>query len=362
MSKHLSNPCYQAMRKVCEEYGFDHTVEHRSKHPEIVVYAGAHVVRCTFAGTTANWRAADDSKTKLRRMIEQALAQSPLPTIKVLDREIVKVEMNGQRVITLRQIDDVHERPEGTARRQFNANRQRFTEGRDYLKMSANEFRTRFPGLLSDRATEDLTLFTERGYGKIVKGWNDDLAWALHDAMQDAYFLMRAVAGAVQTGALSEADWKRIGGIIKSVVVKQTEDMRAGAELCLEEVARLGQEIAAVRSAPVVPSFDFASTVTSRDMMDMAGIPQAGRVRGTTGGVITRAMKDYCLARGLPARKTPQDIDPDCRWRFPRSAAIEWLNGPSLGKEVIRNHIAIAQRRARKPGQGVLTFPTEMRA
>ncbi|WP_332116043.1 ORF6N domain-containing protein [Azorhizobium caulinodans] len=279
----------------------------------------------------------------------------------------MKVEVGGQRVITLRQIDEVHDRPEGTARRQFNANRQRFTEGRDFLKMSADEFRTRFPGLLSDRATEDLTLFTERGYGKIVKGWNDDLAWALHDAMQDAYFLMRAVAGAVQSGGLTEADWKRIGGIIKSVVVKQTEDVRAGADLCLEEVARLGRELAAVREAPVVPAFDFAGTVTSRDMMDMAGIPQTGRVRGTTGGVITRAMKDFCLARGLPARKTPEDIDPDRRWRFPRTAALEWLNGPSLGKEVIRNHIAIATKRAARRGrpvtsQGVLTFPVERHA
>lgn len=35
-------------------------------------------------------------------------------------------EYKGQRVITFRDIDRVHERPEGTARRNFNANRKYF--------------------------------------------------------------------------------------------------------------------------------------------------------------------------------------------------------------------------------------------
>ena len=37
-------------------------------------------------------------------------------------------EDNGKRVITSKDIDEVHERPEGTAKRNFNANKKWFIE------------------------------------------------------------------------------------------------------------------------------------------------------------------------------------------------------------------------------------------
>ncbi|MBO5104561.1 MAG: ORF6N domain-containing protein [Ruminococcus sp.] len=42
-------------------------------------------------------------------------------------------EYNGQRVVTFKDIDKVHNRPEGTARRNFNTNREYFVEGEDFL-------------------------------------------------------------------------------------------------------------------------------------------------------------------------------------------------------------------------------------
>lgn len=41
-------------------------------------------------------------------------------------------EYEGKRVITFKDIDMVHDRPEGTARRNFNTNKKHFIEGEDF--------------------------------------------------------------------------------------------------------------------------------------------------------------------------------------------------------------------------------------
>lgn len=76
--------------------------------------------------------------------------------ITVADQSVRVVEYQGQRVVTLGMIDQVHSRPEGTARRNFNENRTRFIEGEDFVKVTANEFRTRNPGAISNKATENV--------------------------------------------------------------------------------------------------------------------------------------------------------------------------------------------------------------
>ena len=51
-------------------------------------------------------------------------------------------EYNGQRVVTFKDIDMVHGRPDGTARKRFSDNRNRFIDGEDYFVVSADEIRT----------------------------------------------------------------------------------------------------------------------------------------------------------------------------------------------------------------------------
>jgi hypothetical protein len=123
---------------------------------------------------------------------KRASAQS----IVIHEAELPVVEFEGQRVVTLAMIDKVHQRPEGTARRNFNANRERLAIGKHFEKISVNVFRTRYPGLISDRATEDITVLTERGYLMLVKSFNDDLAWEVQDQLVEGYFRSKSSADA----------------------------------------------------------------------------------------------------------------------------------------------------------------------
>lgn len=104
------------------------------------------------------------------------------------------IEYKGQRVVTLAQVDSVHGRPEGTARRNFNANKRHLIEGEDFCKMSANEFRMRFPNILAERATEDITLMFEPGYLMLVKSFTDDLAWSVQRQLTNNYFRTKSQA------------------------------------------------------------------------------------------------------------------------------------------------------------------------
>lgn len=78
-------------------------------------------------------------------------------------------EYKGQRVITFRDIDRVHERPEGTARRNFNANRKYFIEDEDYFVRNSYEAKKEF-GII---APNGLILLTESGYFMLSKSLTD---------------------------------------------------------------------------------------------------------------------------------------------------------------------------------------------
>ena len=102
-------------------------------------------------------------------------------------------EYNGQRVVTLKDVDTVHGRAVGTARKRFNDNRKRFIEGTDYFKVSASEIRTHNIVDLSAKAQEDITLLTESGYLMLVKSFTDDLAWEVQRSLINNYFRVKMI-------------------------------------------------------------------------------------------------------------------------------------------------------------------------
>ena len=65
-------------------------------------------------------------------------------SVTINENELQIKEYQGQRVVTLKDIDTVHNRPEGTARRNFNTNKTHLIEGTDYFKVKCSEVRTFF--------------------------------------------------------------------------------------------------------------------------------------------------------------------------------------------------------------------------
>lgn len=102
-------------------------------------------------------------------------------------------DYNEQRVVTFKDIDLVHGRPEGTARKRFNDNKIHFIEGEDYFKTKLDEVRPFFGQTLPNgfNPKADIILITESGYLMLVKSFTDDLAWSVQRQLVNSYFRLK---------------------------------------------------------------------------------------------------------------------------------------------------------------------------
>ena len=89
---------------------------------------------------------------------------------------IEKKEFDGQMVVTLKDIDTLHQKPEGSARKRFNDNRRHFIEGTDFFRVSPgqlSEIRTVENQESGIRSNNGGYVFTQTGYLMIVKSFTD---------------------------------------------------------------------------------------------------------------------------------------------------------------------------------------------
>lgn len=105
-------------------------------------------------------------------------------------------EYNGQRVITFKDIDRVHERPDGTARKAFNRNRKRLIENKDYFIIKPKTLKNIELGIscpigISQVSPRGTTFITESGYLMIVKVFDDKLAWKVQRQLVNGYFKLK---------------------------------------------------------------------------------------------------------------------------------------------------------------------------
>lgn len=110
------------------------------------------------------------------------LSKTEMPSVKV---------WNGQRVVTFKDIDKVHQRPEGTAKKAFSRNRKRFIKGVDYFIVTRSEIQKSVKDTLEyfeNIPNRGLTVLTETGYLMVVKPFTDDLSWEVQRQLVTGYF------------------------------------------------------------------------------------------------------------------------------------------------------------------------------
>lgn len=98
-------------------------------------------------------------------------------------------EYEGKRVVTFKDIDAVHGRPDGTAGRNFRTNKEHFIEGEDFWEIKQpDEIRRLGITRPQGGVPEKVTLITESGYLMLVKSFTDDLAWKVQRELVNSYF------------------------------------------------------------------------------------------------------------------------------------------------------------------------------
>lgn len=126
--------------------------------------------------------------------------------IKIEGTELSIKEYNGERVVTLRDIDFVHQKKSGSSKRTFERYKSHFILNEDYFeltrkdlgdKLSPNEKIVGNPNLKT-------YLLTESGYLMVVKGFTDDLSWQVQRSLVNGYFKAKDLATAVSTALIDD--------------------------------------------------------------------------------------------------------------------------------------------------------------
>ena len=141
----------------------------------------------------------DEEWNKLTKK-NKAEVQTMSDVMTVENTEMQIREYNGQRVVTFKDIDRVHQRSNGMAKKAFNRNKKRFIEGTDYFMLKQGEDSKVHEMDFCNIAipTRGITVLTETGYLMIVKTFTDDLSWSVQRQLVNNYFEKRVMQNVVE--------------------------------------------------------------------------------------------------------------------------------------------------------------------
>jgi len=107
--------------------------------------------------------------------------------VSIAGTDMPVIEYRDQRIITLHMMDVVHERPQGTAKRNFKQHQDKFVQNNDYEVLTDKDlgnFLVHFASTKNVLAKSDnpskvrrLIVLYPMGYLMLVKSFRDDKAW-----------------------------------------------------------------------------------------------------------------------------------------------------------------------------------------
>lgn len=97
----------------------------------------------------------------------------------------------GQRVVTVKDVADVHGANDVVIRNNFKNNRKHFIDGIDFYQLRGKKACTKF--IRASNNITQLNVFTESGYLMLVKSLTDDLSWSVQRELVNGYFKVKEV-------------------------------------------------------------------------------------------------------------------------------------------------------------------------
>lgn len=223
--------------------------------------------------------------------------------INIANSDLTILEHKGKRVVTLAMVDQVHQRPAGTAKRNFHENRSRFEEGKHYFlvpRACADEFRT----LGVEIPNRGLTVLTQRGYLLLVKSFTDELSWQVQDMLVDGYFEGQRQATQPSSSrianhrlrlSLAKELYRTRDRELRQLIHQQLADVSNALGLPVPELDNIG------RSAPKAPDVvkEFWKALA---FLDGKGVDYNHACTGNLLAVNLPQLADLLIEHGYPLR------------------------------------------------------------
>lgn len=147
-------------------------------------------------------------------------------------QELQKIEHNGTLVLTTQQIAEAYGTSTDTITRNFNRNKDRYTEGKHYIALEGEEKNNFIDLGQIDRSLKNaktLYLWTQKGTFLHAKSLNTDTAWEVYDRLVDSYFEKKNEVQ-INTAELSP-ELQMFQKIFTSVAQQQIEQKRQAEQL-----------------------------------------------------------------------------------------------------------------------------------
>lgn len=154
--------------------------------------------------------------------------------IREINGKEIKVIEGGfgenQKCITAKQISEIHGVETKYINKLINNNIKRFKENIDIIDLKTSSYEEPVLEMLFTKAqignAKNIYVLSERGYSKIIKIMDTDLAWDIHDELIDNYFTMRQ--------ALQEANQPKLPTTFKEALLMLVEAEEEKERLQLE--------------------------------------------------------------------------------------------------------------------------------
>ena len=154
-------------------------------------------------------------------------------------------EFKRLRVVTFKDIDMLHERVEGTAKRNFNEHKKHLIKDVDYFEVKQSDFQ-KYEIRTLEIPNRGLTLITESGYLMLVKSLQDDLAWKVQRELVNNYFRVKESVQArpLTTEEMLELQFKYAKEVKEEVkeVRNELEETNNKFDNFIEDLPLIGDE------------------------------------------------------------------------------------------------------------------------
>lgn len=262
-------------------------------------------------------------------------------TVNIEGTDLQIKEFNGQRVVTFKDIDTAHERPEGTASRNFRQNKDRFIENDDYyvVQLTSDEIRRQFGS--GKNAGRELIALTESGYLMITKSLKDDRAWAVHRSLVNNYFRFKETS--VQVNELSP-ELQMFKQIFDSVAAQQLKQKEQD-----EKLNRLDNKVESIKEVIVLDPNSWkedSRKIVNAIALSMGGFEHVRDVRAESYRLLDERMASNLSVRLTNMRRRMAD-NGVCKSKRDKVTKVDVI---ADDKKLIQGYIGVMKDMAIKYG------------
>lgn len=241
--------------------------------------------------------------------------------ISVYGTDLEIKEYMGRRVVTFNDIDAVHQRLSGTARKRFNDNRKHFINCVDFFKIKQpSEIRTLGIERPQGGLPQEVTLITETGYLMLVKSFTDDLAWEVQRKLVSSYFRAKEI-------------------------IEEEQNVSDDAEITTDQFIRISEIVGNC----IKSNRPYVLNILCHIIPDIDAIVDEGPVEQTTEVSVNVKQKQACCKNGvqidIDKLKMTMNIKHISKQELARRVNVstttvsKWLNGET--RPVIENRVKI---------------------